>query len=70
MRRPDLSRAAWRKSSRSGAEHNCVELARTDGNNIAIRDSKNPHQAALLFDRVGWSDFARQAKRGTFDSPS
>lgn len=36
---PDLSGAAWRKSSRSGGEGgNCVELAYAGG----IRDSKNP----------------------------
>lgn len=36
---PDLSGAAWRKSSRSGAEGgNCVELTYVG----AVRDSKNP----------------------------
>jgi hypothetical protein len=34
----DLTGARWRRSSRSGMQSNCVELA----NLGAIRDSKNP----------------------------
>ncbi|THV42724.1 DUF397 domain-containing protein [Glycomyces buryatensis] len=30
---------AWRKSSRSGANNNCVE-ARTEGDGFQVRDSK------------------------------
>jgi hypothetical protein len=36
----------WRKSSRSGSETNCVELANTG----AVRDSKNPTGATLTVD--------------------
>lgn len=36
----------WRKSSRSGAETNCVELASTG----AVRDSKNPAGPLLSVD--------------------
>jgi Domain of unknown function (DUF397) len=41
MRASDLSRAVWRKSSRSGANGDCVEVARLD-TAVALRDSKNP----------------------------
>lgn len=36
----------WRKSSRSGSQTNCVELA----NWGAVRDSKNPTGPALAVD--------------------
>jgi hypothetical protein len=36
----------WRKSSRSGSETNCVELANTG----AVRDSKNPTGPTLTAD--------------------
>jgi uncharacterized protein DUF397 len=38
----DLSKASWRKSSRSGGDgQNCVEVAGLSGH-VAIRDSKDP----------------------------
>ncbi|GGS52633.1 DUF397 domain-containing protein [Actinokineospora fastidiosa] len=40
--------ADWRKSSRSGAVGNCVELAPLDGG-TAVRDSKCPTGPALVF---------------------
>jgi Domain of unknown function (DUF397) len=36
----------WRKSSRSGSQTNCVELANTG----AVRDSKNPAGPTLAAD--------------------
>ena len=36
----------WRKSSRSGAQSNCVELGSTG----AVRDSKNPVGPTLAVD--------------------
>lgn len=42
-----LNDVRWRKSSYSGNQGNCVELAHTLD---AVRDSKNPTGPALRFD--------------------
>jgi len=52
----------WRKSSFSGTESNCVELA---GTLDAVRDSKDPAAGVLVTHRV--SDLVRVVKRGGFD---
>jgi hypothetical protein len=40
----------WRKSSRSGEETDCVELAYIDAGIGIVRDSKNPTGPTLNFD--------------------
>jgi len=53
----DLSRAEWRKSSYSGQDGNCVEVARNLPGPVAVRDSKEPDGARLVVSRETWRAF-------------
>jgi hypothetical protein len=66
MPQPDLSRAVWRKSTRSGNGPDCVEIAAAE-NTIAVRDSKNPDGPSLGFGRTTWRHFSSHVKSGTYD---
>jgi len=59
----DLTGAQWRKSSRSGAGNDCVELvvARIGA---AVRDSKSPETGHLTFEGLGWDAFLGVVKNG------
>jgi Domain of unknown function (DUF397) len=59
MTMSDLSRAEWYKSSHSGQDGNCVEVARNLPGLVAVRDSKNPDGAALVVSREAWKCFVR-----------
>lgn len=63
----DLAGATWRKSSRSGAGNDCVELvvARIGA---AVRDSKNPEAGHVAFAATGWDAFMGFVKDGRIDS--
>lgn len=66
MQTPDVSRAIWRKSTRSnGAGGNCVEVARILGH-VAIRDSRAPEAGHPTLPAATFAQLISRAKRDGF----
>ncbi|MGA8115713.1 MAG: DUF397 domain-containing protein [Actinocatenispora sp.] len=53
----------WRKSSRSGAQANCVEVGTTD-TLVGVRDSKDQAGPALAVAPTAWSAFVAEIRTG------
>jgi hypothetical protein len=64
---PESKAIRWYKSSYSNYNGNCVEAARLPGGSWAVRDSKSPDRAILLFGPEGWGSFIRAIKRRDFE---
>jgi hypothetical protein len=60
----DFSTLRWRKSSRSTAGNDCVEVAAARGI-CAVRDSKNPTAGHLAFRSGMWRQFLAALKNRT-----
>ncbi len=56
----------FRKSSYSGPESNCVEVADTATGGRVVRDSKDQTAPVLTFAPGGWQTFLTGAKSGEF----
>ncbi len=56
-----MTELTWRKSSFSGSEANCVEVAASD--HVLVRDTKNKSGVVLRFTSAAWCRFADQLKR-------
>lgn len=65
MNEADFATALWRKSSRSNGQTACVEVASLS-TATAIRDSKDPDGAALVFSAEQWRAFVAGVKSGEF----
>ncbi|NKY36554.1 DUF397 domain-containing protein [Nocardia speluncae] len=59
---------AWRKSSFSGPNGNCVELSQLPGDLIGMRNSRDPQGAVLSYTRAEFATLLRDIKGGRFDS--
>lgn len=52
----DMTALTWRKSSWSGSDDACVEVAFVDGG-VGIRDSRAPRAGVLVVSRTAWQTF-------------
>ncbi len=57
---------AWVKSSYSGNNGNCVEVASLPTGDRALRDSKNPHGPALTVTTTPYATFVHGVAIGAF----
>ncbi|RMI32389.1 DUF397 domain-containing protein [Nocardia stercoris] len=62
-----LSGVGWRKSTFSNPSGNCVELAELANGLVAVRNSRDPEGAVLVYTRPEIDAFLSGAKSGEFD---
>lgn len=60
----------WVKSSYSGPQGNCVEVAPMRDGGVAVRNSRHPDGPALVFTSAEWGAFLSGAADGEFGSPA
>lgn len=56
----------WRKSSYSGLENDCVEVAITAADPVPVRDSKSVPGPVVAFPRRSWDSFLSSVRGGEF----
>ncbi|NDU77841.1 DUF397 domain-containing protein [Actinomadura sp. DSM 109109] len=56
----------WRKSSASGNESNCVEVAAC-GPSVLVRDSRNPSAGSLALAPAQWQALLNVIQNGDLD---
>ncbi|TDE32679.1 DUF397 domain-containing protein [Actinomadura sp. 6K520] len=61
------SELVWQKSRRSNPSGNCVEMAELPNGEIAVRNSRDPEGAVLVYTREEVEAFVGGAKDGDFD---
>ncbi|MEU9887847.1 DUF397 domain-containing protein [Sphaerisporangium sp. NPDC051011] len=60
------SSLVWRKSTYSGHDDNCVEIASLADGGRAVRDSKHPNKPGLTLGAAEWQVFILGVKKGKF----
>jgi hypothetical protein len=63
----DVDGLKWRKASHSSDGGQCVETAVLPDDRVAVRDSKHPDEAILIYTPAEWRAFIAGAKAGEFD---
>lgn len=56
----------WRKSSYSGGNGSCVEVALDQPGTVGVRDSENVPGPELTISSPIWSEFIQRIKHGEF----
>ncbi|MFG1901896.1 DUF397 domain-containing protein [Micromonospora carbonacea] len=59
---PDLTGAAWRKSTRSNNGGDCIEVADNLPGVVGLRDSKDAAGPVLTFAASSWAVFIEDVK--------
>jgi hypothetical protein len=63
----ELGPVEWRKSSASNPSGNCVEAAALPDGSVALRNSRQPAGAALIYTRAEIAAFLAGVRNGEFD---
>ncbi|WP_454198055.1 DUF397 domain-containing protein [Nocardia sp. Marseille-Q1738] len=66
----DVAGAPWFKSSYSGSQSDCVEVAWLSASKVGVRDSKYPTGPALVFTPGEWDAFMAGVIGGEFHRPA
>ena len=67
MKAGDLGPVEWRKSTTSNPSGNCVEAAALPDGSVALRNSREPDGAALVYTRAEIAAFLLGVRNGEFD---
>lgn len=67
MANSNLDQLRWRKSTYSGSEGQCVEVAEAADGGRWLRDTKDRSRPAHYFTAAEWDAFLRGVKDGEFD---
>jgi len=57
---------SWKKSTRSNGSDACVE-ARTQGESVEVRDTKDRSGPVLTFTSEAWTSFLKDVREGRYD---
>ena len=67
MAAAELQGVAWQKSRHSNSQGSCVEFAKLPGGEVAVRNSRHPGRARLVYTRAEIEAMLLGIKDGEFD---